>query len=274
MSTSRTLADELAWGTRSLQEVGIDTARLDAEVLLGHLLKLDRTALMLRADERITGDARTRYLALVSRRAGYEPIAYITGKQGFRHLDLAVDARALIPRPETELLVEIGLELLPEGARVADVGTGSGAVALALKQERPDLQVTGLDVSAGALQLARFNAERLRLEVSFVQSHLLDAGEYDAVTANLPYVKDGEILPPNVAWFEPEISLFGGPDGLDLVRAMMDQVSARPSIRLVALEIGYKQGPQTAEIVRAAGFGDVEIRPDLAGHERDIVGRR
>ncbi len=273
MSNGRTIADELAWGTTSLEEVGIDTARLDAELLLGHLLKLDRTGLMLRAGERITGDDRTRYLALVSRRAGYEPIAYILGKQAFRHIDLAVDARALIPRPETEALVDVALEL-PAGARVADVGTGSGPVALALKQERPDLQVTGLDVSAGAIELARFNAERLGLDVRFAQSNLLDDGQYDAVLANLPYVKDGEILPPNVAWFEPSRALFGGPDGLDLVRGLLDQVSGRADIKLIALEIGYKQGTATAALVGEAGFDEVEIRRDLAGHERDIVGRR
>jgi release factor glutamine methyltransferase len=273
MSTTRTLADELAWGTKSLEEVGIGTARLDAELLLGHLLKIDRAALVMRSDERITGDARTGYLALVARRAGYEPMSYITGKQAFRHLDLAVDPRALIPRPETELLVEVGLEL-PAGSRVVDVGTGSGAVALALKQERPDLIVSGLEVSEGALQLARLNAQRLRLDVRFELSDLLDDGDYDAVLANLPYVKDGEILPPDVAWFEPEVALFGGPDGLGLVRTLLEQAAARPGIRLIALEIGYKQGPGTAEIVRAAGFGDVTIRPDLAGHERVVVGQR
>jgi release factor glutamine methyltransferase len=274
MSAGRTLADELAWGTRSLEEVGIETARLDAELLLAHLYKLDRAALLLRSDEPITGDGRTGYLALVARRASHEPVAYITGKQGFRYIDLSVDARVLIPRPETELLVEVGLKL-PEGARVADVGTGSGAVALALKQERPDLLITGLELSAGALDLARHNAMRLRLDVELVECDLLDDGDYDAVLANLPYVRDGEILAPNVANFEPARALFGGPDGLDVVAALMAQLTgARPSVTLVALEIGFDQGAQTAELVRGAGFEHVEIRPDLAGHDRVVVGRR
>ncbi len=273
MSSTRTLADELAWGTRSLEEVGIDTARLDAEVLLAHLLRVDRAALVLRAGDRINGDQRTRYLALVARRAGFEPIAYITGKQAFRHIELAVDARVLIPRPETELLVEVGLEL-PQGARVADVGTGSGAIALALKQERPDLHITALELSSGALALARFNAERLRLDVTFAESDLLDGGDYDAVLANLPYVKDSDHLPPDVAYFEPPPALLGGADGLDVVRRLLEQVSARPEVTLIALEIGYAQGPATAELVGQAGFHDVEIRPDLAGHDRVVVGRR
>ena len=273
MSTSRTLADELAWGTASLEDVGIDTARLDAEVLLAHLLKVDRAALILRAGDRINGDQRTHYLALVARRAGHEPIAYITGKQGFRHIELAVDARVLIPRPETELLVEVGLEL-PQAARVADVGTGSGAIALALKHERPDLAVTGLELSTGALQLARFNAERLRVDVTLTQSDLLDDTVYDAVLANLPYVRDGERLPLTVASFEPPSALLGGPDGLDIVRRLLDQVAARPEITLIALEIGFDQGAATAALVAQAGFPDSEIRRDLAGHDRVVVGRR
>lgn len=273
MGTSRTLADELAWGTTSLEEVGIDTARLDAELLMGHLLKLDRAALVLRAGDRINGDQRTRYLALVARRAGFEPIAYITGKQAFRHIDLAVDARVLIPRPETELLVELGLELGPAAA-VVDVGTGSGAIALALKAERPDLQVTGLELSTGALTLARFNAQRLRLEVGLAQSDLLDDGDYDAVLANLPYVSADAPLPPDVANFEPASALRGGADGLDVVRRLLAQVSGRDRITLIGLEIGFEQGPATAALVREAGFTSVEIRRDLAGHDRVVVGRR
>jgi release factor glutamine methyltransferase len=227
----------------------------------------------MRAADPISGDARTRYLALVARRASHEPIAYMLAKQGFRHIDLAVDARVLIPRPETELLVELGLEL-PEGARVVDVGTGSGAIALALKQERPDLAVTGLELSVGAVALARLNAERLRLDVEFRQSDLLDDGVYDAVLANLPYVRDAEILPPTVANFEPRGALFGGADGLDLVRRLLDQVAGREAVNLVGLEIGFDQGAAATELVRRAGFTDVELRTDLAGLDRVVVGRR
>lgn len=272
-ATVRTLADELAWATASLAEVGIDTARLDAELLMAHLRGGDRARLILDADVRADGDLRTRYLALVARRAGHEPIAYITAKQGFRHLELAVDPRVLIPRPETELLVEVGLEL-PAGARVVDVGTGSGAIALALKQERPDLAVTGLELSEAALALARHNAARLRLEVAFSASDLLDDGDYDAVLANLPYITDGEPLPPSVAAFEPARALYGGPDGLRVIRALCAQLADRPGVGAVALEIGATQGEAVAGLLTAAGFGAVEVRTDLAGLDRVVIGRR
>jgi release factor glutamine methyltransferase len=274
MGTSvRTLADEIAWASASLAEVGIDTARLDAELLMAHLRGGDRARLILDAHVRADGDLRTRYLALVARRAGHEPIAYITAKQGFRHLELAVDPRVLIPRPETELLVEVGLGL-PAGTRVVDVGTGSGAIALALKQERPDLEVTGLERSAGALALARHNAARLRLDVAFAVSDLLDDGDYQAVLANLPYIADAEPLPRSVAAFEPAGALYGGPDGLAVIRALCDQLAERPAVVTVALEIGASQGAAVAGLLAAAGFGAVEVRPDLAGLDRVVIGRR
>ena len=276
MSTAgtRTLADEIAWATGSLQEVGVDSPRLDAELLLAHLLRIDRTALLLRAGEPVSSDVRTLYLALVARRARYEPIAYILGKRGFRRLDLAVDARVLIPRPETEHLVEAIVELAPQGARVADVGTGSGAVALALADERPDLQVTGIDISAGALAVAKLNGARRRLDVRWVCADLLDDGEYDVIAANLPYIADDALLPPDVARWEPAKALQGGPDGLDQIRRLLALVSARPAVSLLALEIGYDQGAAVSALAREAGFGQVEVRADLAGLDRVVIGRR
>jgi release factor glutamine methyltransferase len=227
------------------------------------------------ANETISGDVRTRYLSLLIRRVKHEPVAYILGRRGFRNIELAVDARVLIPRPETELLVEIGLTL-PTGARVLDVGTGSGAVALALKQERPDLDVTGADISTGALSVARLNASRLRLEVDFLKSDLLTgAGEgFVALLANLPYVAAAAALPPEVEQYEPAGALFSGFDGLDHVRRLSDEAAASESIRLLALEIGYDQSDAVARLVADAGFVEVERVADLAGHERVIIGRR
>jgi release factor glutamine methyltransferase len=270
-----TVAEELSNATAELAQSGADSPRLDAELLLAHVLRTDRAGLVMASNEWLSGESRTLYLALLVRRYRHEPIAYIFGRKGFRNLDLAVDARVLIPRPETELLVEVGLTL-PQGTRVVDVGTGSGAVALALKSERPDLAVTGVDVSSGALSVARLNASRLRLDVSFVQSDLLaEAGEgFAAVLANLPYVAATAPLPPDVAQYEPAGALFSGFDGLDHVRRLITEAQPRAAVRLLALEIGFDQADEVAGLVAAGGFAEVERLTDLAGHERVIVGRR
>lgn len=278
------LRQELAAAADSLAEVGVETPRLDAELLLAYVLGVDRAQLVIRGEEEASADLRTRYLAVLTRRVKREPIAYILRKRDFRRLTFVVDPRVLIPRPETELLVEVGLTL-PEGARVLDVGTGSGAVALALKDERPDLDVVGVDVSAGALSVARMNATRLRLDVAFVRSDLLEpldpvesdltaALEMDAVLANLPYVAADELLPPEVAWYEPHGALLAGADGLDLIRGLLDQVAGRDRVRLIALEVGAGQAAAVEALVGKAGFGQIERMSDLAGHERVVVGWR
>lgn len=268
-----TLRDELAGATTSLAEVGCESPRLDAELLLAHVLGVDRAQLVVRGGEEAAPDDRTRYLALLTRRAKREPIAYILGRKAFRNLTLVVDPRVLIPRPETELLVEVGLTL-PQGLRVADVGTGSGAVALALKQERPDLELVGVDSSAGALSVARMNAQRLGLQVEWLQGDLLADVTCDAVLANLPYIADDELLPPDVAHYEPRGALLGGADGLDVVRRLIEQAGSRDEISLIALEIGHTQAAATAALLEEAGFVQVERLRDLAGHERVVVGRR
>jgi release factor glutamine methyltransferase len=252
---------------------GSPTARLDAELLLAAALGVSRSALWT-SDLMVSGPAVRTFRDLVQRRsAGREPVAYLLGTKGFRHIDLLVDARVLIPRPETELLVEVGLEL-PHGARVVDVGTGSGAVALALKQERPDLDVLATDVSGDALDVARANAARLGLDVAFARGDLLDAveGDVDAVLSNPPYVAEGADLPPDVARHEPPGALFAGEDGLDVVRRLVPQAAGRA--RLVALEVGAGQAGEVAALLRQAGMGAVEVRPDLAGIERVVVGHR
>lgn len=268
-----TLREEIAGASASLEEVGCDSPRLDAELLLAHVLGVDRAQLVMRGGEEAGPDDRTRYLALLTRRAKREPVAYILGRKEFRHLTLAVDPRVLIPRPETELLVEVGLTL-PQGARVADIGTGSGAIALALKQERPDLDVVGVDVSSGALSVARMNSQRLGLEVEWVERDLLGDLSCDAVLANLPYIADDELLPPEVAQYEPRRALLGGPDGLDLVRSLIEQAGQQPRVRLIALEVGHAQAVATAALLEEAAFGEVERVRDLAGHERVVLGRR
>jgi release factor glutamine methyltransferase len=253
----------------ALNAAGVDTPRLDAEVLLAHALGADRAALVIDPDREVAGPAARWFQDAVRRRAiEREPVAYIVGRKGFRHIELAVDPRVLVPRPETELLVEVGLEL-PDGARVVDVGTGSGAVALALKHERPDLVVTGTDVSADALAVARANGERLGLDVTWVRADLFD-GDFDAVLSNPPYVEEGARLAPELA-HEPRGALYAGPDGLDVVRRLVERATATATL---AVEVGEGQADAVAELARAAGFTTVAKRPDLAGIERVVVARR
>jgi release factor glutamine methyltransferase len=248
--------------------------RLDAEVLLAFVLGVERARLVLDRDVSVGARECARFEALVARRAAGEPVAYLIGRRGFRWLELEVDARVLIPRPETELLVEVAVGL-PEGASVLDVGTGSGAIALAVASERPDLLVRGVDVSADAVAVARANAARLGLErVSFSVGDLLSGAERsDAVLANLPYVEEDAELPADVADHEPALALFGGADGLSVIRRLVSMVAGDwPS--LLALEIGETQGSAVSGLVRAAGFDEVSVLGDLAGRDRVVVGRR
>jgi release factor glutamine methyltransferase len=269
-----TVRDHLARGAALLARAGCETPRLDAELLLAAALGVDRARLVIDARLPVPEDAVRHYRSLLDRRAAREPVAYILGRRQFRWLTLHVDSRVLIPRPETELLVEFAVGGLHRGARVADVGTGSGAIALALKHERPDLEVLGIDMSAEALAVADGNAERLGLDVMFRAGDLLDgtaAGELDAVIANLPYVPDGMTLQPEIARYEPAAALFAGPDGLDAIRRLCGMLDGVP---LVALEHGEGQGAAVQELLRDAGLHETEHLRDLAGHERVVVGRR
>ena len=264
----------LAAGVEALANSS-QSPRLDAELLLADALGCDRAQLVLTHDEVVGDGERARYSALVHRRAACEPVAYLLGHRGFRWIDVIVDSRVLIPRPETELLVEVGLTLAI-GSTVIDVGTGSGAIALALAHERPDLTVHGVDVSADAVALARRNAHTLRLDVSFQVGDLLDGvpGPFDAVIANLPYIADTAPLPLDVAGHEPPVALYGGPDGLDVIRRLTGALPGGSWPQMLALEIGETQGEPVATLVAGAGFGDVEVRQDLTGRDRVVVGRR
>jgi release factor glutamine methyltransferase len=204
------------------------------------------------------------------RRREREPVAYITGWKGFRMLDLAVDCRVLIPRPETEHVVEAALGL-PAGTRVVDVGTGSGAIALALKSERPDLQVLATDVSPDALAVARTNAARLGLDVTFAQGDLLAGLEADAVVSNPPYVAESEPVMEEVSRYEPRVAVFAPEDGFSVIRRL---IPAAAGARFLALEVGAGQAAAVEALVRQAGFAETERVRDLAGIERVVVGRR
>jgi release factor glutamine methyltransferase len=270
--------DALDSAVTAIGAAGCETPRLDAELLLAHVLGVSRERLIVDRDLVVEGPAVRAFQNAVRRRSvEREPVAYILGHRGFRRLDLAVDPRALIPRPETELLVEVGLTL-PRGARVLDVGTGSGAVALALAHERPDLRLTGSDFSTDALELARLNGEALGLQVEWLRADLLRdvPDEFDAILSNPPYVAESArgSLAPEILRHEPPDALFSGPDGLDAIRLLLAQVADRGRVATLALEVGAGQAPAVGELARAAGFRRVRTELDLAGIERVVVGER
>lgn len=276
--TGTPVRDALQGAITALTAAGCETPRLDAEVLLADALHVTRERLLIDADLEVSGDAVHRFRDAVRRRSvDREPVAYITGRKGFRRLELAVDASVLIPRPETELLVEVGLAL-PRGTHVLDLGTGSGAIALALKDERPDLEVWGSDRSDDALSVARANGRRLGLEVRWLRADLLEGipDQIEAVLSNPPYVPDGDgaTLAAEIVRHEPRDALFAGVDGLAIVRPLLEQVAGRERISAVAVEVGAGQAPAVAGLMRAAGLDRIESHSDLAGFERVIEGRR
>ncbi|MFL5845444.1 MAG: peptide chain release factor N(5)-glutamine methyltransferase [Solirubrobacteraceae bacterium] len=269
-----TVRDALQGAATAIAASGSDTARLDAELLLAHALGVERTRLYV-DDLTVEGPAIRRYQDLVRRRSvGREPVAYLLGRQGFRRLELAVDERVLIPRPETEHAVEAVVELAPPGARVVDVGTGSGAIALALKDERPDLDVFGSDISPDALAVARANGERLGLDVTWLESDGVPQPEgsvpsgWDVVVSNPPYVADGdERVAPGVRAHEPHLALYAGADGLDVIRRIVAGVPAP----LLVLEVGDGQAQEVARLAKEAGYARTQGRGDLSGIVRIVV---
>jgi release factor glutamine methyltransferase len=253
-------------------------ARRDAEVLIGHALGVTRAHLYAYADDELDqrDDVRIREL-LDARRRG-EPVAYLVGSREFWNMRLAVSPAVLIPRPETELLVELALERLPHGARVLDLGTGSGAIALAIKRERVDCNVTATDVSAAALTVARENAAALNLPIETRDGDWFDAVAdelpFDAVVSNPPYVATND---PHLASLasEPSIALVGGVDGLAALRTIVAGAPARLTAGGVLLvEHGYDQGAAVRDLFEAAKFSAVATHRDGASHERVTLGTR
>ena len=274
--TSLSMAQALA----DARSAGLD--RLDAQLLLLHALgksAAERAWLVAHDQDALSFDAAGRFAALCARRAEGEPLAYLVGRQEFFGLTLAVDARVLIPRPDTETLVNWALEPLqpplPPASRVLDLGTGSGAIALALQQARPAWQVSAIDASADAVAVARGNAQALGLNVPVTQSRWLDSvsGEFELIVSNPPYVREGD---PHLAALghEPAQALTAGADGLDDLRQI---IAAAPGHLAgggwLLLEHGWDQAAPVGALLRARGFEAVESRPDLAGILRCTGGR-
>jgi release factor glutamine methyltransferase len=271
-------AAALRCASSELAAAGCEAPRLDAEVLLADRLGVARSRLHSEPEQVLEPDVLEGFQAALRRRArGREPVAYILSRRGFRALELEVDPRALIPRPETEHLVEAALSL-PAGWRVLDVGTGCGAVALALAHERGDLELHGSDLSRAALELAQANSRRLGLVVRWHHADLLEGLQepFQAVLANLPYVAEHErdSLAPEILRHEPHDALFAGADGLSAIRRLAAQLAVRRDVRFAALEVGAGQAPTVGRLLLDSGFQAVRSERDLAGIERVVVGER
>ncbi len=285
-----TVRELLAWTTERFAAIGIEDPRVDAEHLLGRALGCPRIQLYVQHDRLLDESERSGFRELVKRRLAREPVAYIEGSKGFHALglELLVDRRVLVPRPETEHLVDWLLESLrPPPAppmHVLDVGTGSGAIALAVAKARYEVHALAVDASSDALEVARQNVQRLELgdRVTLRVSNLLDAVEvppegFDAIAANLPYIPSGDLrgLAPEVRDWEPRAALDGGPDGLAVMRRLIAEVVQRraltPGGRLF-LEVGIGQAALVEELLRGAGFAEVGSRVDYARVPRVVSG--
>ena len=285
-STSLIIKEALLRSATWLKEKGCEAARLDAELLLAHVLGLNRLGLYLNWDRPLAADEMDRYRDLLKRRAQHEPVAYIIGQKEFFGLAFRVSPAVLIPRPETELLVERAIALAREAdradPRAADVGVGSGAIAVTLAREWPQGRVIATDPSAAALEVARANAETHGVadRIEFRDSAFLDgvAGEVDLVVSNPPYVarRDRAALPPDVGLFEPACALFGGEDGLDVIRGLIPRAAEKTRLGgWLVMEMGAGQADAVRQLIAADGrYEPAETIRDHQGIERVVSARR
>jgi len=262
-----TVGEALRLAEQRLREAGVDTPRVDSELLLAHVLAVSRTGVHERRSQEVPDE----FDDLLERRAHREPLAYVLGEWGFRRLVLNTDARALVPRPETEVVVERCLALLRDETepRVLDLGTGTGAIALAIADERPDARVTAVDSAPDAVALARENAERLDLDIEVREGDLQAAAEgWDLVVSNPPYVQadEWESLQPEIRDWEPRDALVG--EGLH------EEIARLASTRLLVFEVGDGQADHVAGALASLGYADIAITSDLADEDRVVEGRR
>jgi release factor glutamine methyltransferase len=262
-----TVAEALRLAERELAAAGVDTPRVDAELLLADVLGTSRSGVYAQADAEVPGT----WQVLLGRRLAREPLAYVLGEWGFRRLVLKTDARALVPRPETEIVVERCLELLrgEREPRVLDVGTGSGAIALALADEHPGARVTAVDSSPDAVALARENADRLELDVDVRAGGFDVAGDgWDLVVCNPPYVtpEEWDTLQPEIRDWEPREALVGV--------GLHEELARVAHTRFLVLESHECQARDVAATLTSLGYTDVRVTADLAGRQRVVEGRR
>jgi release factor glutamine methyltransferase len=284
LNPSTTVGRAVNAATQRLAEAGIDTARLDAQVILAHALGVSRSWLYAHFEDVLDATQRESFTELIARRIAHEPVAYLVGRKEFYGIELDVDTRVLIPRPETEMLVDavlyLAADVAPASLVVADVGTGSGAIALAVAANAPNTRLFAIDLSADALAVAAANVERLdeRGQVTLLRGDLLSPlpAPVDVVVANLPYVTSTDYagLEPDVRVYEPQLALEAGPQGLDVITRLLRQVPEHlcPDGSVV-LEIGYDQGQQVMELVETLlpQARDIELRKDYQGHDRTVT---
>ncbi len=286
---TRRLIDILRRSTAFLTKNGVESARLDAEVLLANVLDMDRIQLYVQHDRPLIRDELERYRDALKRRARRMPVAYVTGRKEFMSLDFVVDERVLIPRPDTEVLVEAVCSRLAalaiDDPIVVDMGAGSGAIACAISREVPGARVLATDISGDALEVTASNVARLGLSgrVFLAQGDLFqptvgtEFEHMDVLVSNPPYVPSRDIpsLAPEISRYEPRLALDGGPDGLDFYRRIAEGVSGRLTGRgFVALEVGDGQAAQVTEMLEQVGLIDVETTRDYSGAIRAVVGSK
>lgn len=273
-----TYREAVEFGTKCLTDAGVQDAALDAWYLLQMVCKIERSYYYVHGEEDITQDAQKEYEIAVQKRAEHIPLQYIIGEQEFMGLRFKVNSNVLIPRQDTETLVEQVLKIVKPGMKVLDLCTGSGCVLISVLKNAPELTGMGSDISKTALLVAKENAKLHEVDAEWVRSDLFDniTETFDVIMANPPYIPTGEILSlmPEVRDFEPENALDGGADGLDFYRKIAGQVKdyLNPG-GYVYMEIGYDQGEAVSELMRNAGFTEVEVIKDLARNDRVVKGK-
>ena len=266
-------------GELLLQEAGVMDAKIDAWLLLEMVAKIDRSFYFTHINEEVESEVLTEYERVLEKRAEHVPLQYITGEQEFMGMTFKVNSNVLIPRQDTETLVEETLKVIEPQMEVLDMCTGSGCILLSILKNAPTVRGTGSDISKQALLVAKENAKLHDLDADWVRGNLFDnvSGSFDVIVSNPPYIAQAEIpaLMPEVAQFEPIEALDGGPDGLDYYRMITEEAPAYLKENgYLIFEIGYDQGEAVCQLMKEAGFQDVAVMKDLAGNDRVVKGHK